>query len=735
MNIRLNEYKNQAYNRGFGERNSPKEVNLSKAFFEIYNNFSLPERQARSIAYALENEPVYIHPLSRIIGQTYQACSGSGCPELYGSAEDKRWMDFSANANAIKQVKETLPENEAYARYFCDGAMPGHVCWDFGMILKLGARGIIDICRKSKEKTDDQEAKEFYTCVEIVLNGLINWVKRHVLELKRLAQEETDSIRKKELLEMADICERVPEFPARSFREAIQSFFFQHLAVMFENPFGGNGPGRIDYYLWEYLEADIDKEKITYEEARELVYELLIKLHERIAPADGWVEAVPIGGRNKDGSSAINPLSYIILEAITELKQTHPSVYVRLHDDAPDDFLDLTAKYMIESGNRAQIYGDDPMISALCADGVSIEDARHWTAGGCMEVSPQGCNCDLLFSFAHNVARTFELIINGGCLLQTGERAISHTKTLIDYENFDELYNDFEKELKREINILLKRLDIYLGNYAKYRPSFLLSSMTHDCLEKGRSINAGGARYMDYGGSGVGIPNVGDSLYAIKKAIFDDKRFSAKELLDAIKANFVGYEKIHSYLINLPKFGSDNAEVDSLVDRVLLSFTDALKSHRNKYGGHCKPIILGFVWVVSYGEQVGAMPDGRMAGRPLAHGLSPQSGSAIKGISAAINSATRLSLEEVSGGGGMMWDLDSSWASQEIVKSVIKTFIANGGHIFQGNVMPIEKLIEAQNNPSAHRDIMVRVGGYSAVFVTLSKQFQDEIINRYKFDG
>jgi len=735
MDRRLKELQKQAYARGSGERYSPKESNLTKAFFEIYSDMPLPERQARSLTYALENEPVYIHPLSRIAGQIYQACAGSNCPELYGSSSDVRWNDYATFPNAVKKVREELPENELYARYFCDGASPGHVCWDFGRMLSLGAKGIIDLCHKSKDETNDPNAQDFYNSVEIVLNGLINWVKRHVAEIRRLADDETDKTRKQELLDMAEICEHVPEYPARTFREAVQSFFFQHLAVMFENPFGGNGPGRIDYYLWDYLEADIDAERITFEEARELIYELLIKLHERVAPADGWVEAVPVGGRNKDGTSAINPLSYIILEAITELKQTHPSVYVRLHDDAPDDFVDLTAKYMLESGNRAQIYGDDPMIAALHADGVSIEDARHWTAGGCMEVSPQGCNCDLLFAFAHNVARTFELIINGGCLLQTGERAISHNKTLADYDSFEELCSVFEIELKRELSILLKRLEIYLDCYAKYRPSFLLSSMTHDCLERGRNINDGGARYTDYGGSGVGIPNVGDSLYAIKKAIFDDKICSGEELLDALRANFAGHEKIHSYLTNLPKFGSDNPEVDSLVDRVLLTFTDKLKSHRNKHGGHCRPIILGFVWVVSYGEQVGAMPDGRLAGRPLAHGLSPQSGSAVKGITAAINSATRLSLDEVGGGGAMMWDMDSSWASPEVVKSVIKTFIANGGHIFQGNVIPTERLIEAQKDPLSHRDIMVRVGGYSAVFVTLSKQFQDEIINRYRFGG
>jgi len=736
MNDRLEQYKEQAYARGFGPKSSPKEENWTKAFFELYADFPLAERQARSFAYALENEPVYIHPLERIAAQTCQACPGAGCPELSGSSLDPRWADYAVSPAAARKVRESLPDNELYARYFCDGASPGHVCWDFGRMLKHGVRGMIEMVSEAREKTADPKSHEFYNCVEIALNGLINWAKRHVEKLRESADAESDSERKRELLEMADICGRVPEYPARTFREAVQSFLFQHLAVMFENPFGGNGPGRLDYYFGPYLESDLKAGRITREEAKELVTELFIKLHERIAPADGWVEALPVGGRNPDGTSAINTLSYIILEVITELNQTHPSVYVRLHDDAPDDFVDLTVKFLLESDNRAQIYGDDAMIAALHADGVKLEDARHWTAGGCMEVSAQGCNCDLEFAFAHNVARTFELIINGGCLLQNGEKAIPHDKTLADYQTFEELYSDFENELKRELTILMNRLDIYLDCYAKYRPSFLMSSMTHDCLERGRNINDGGARYMDYGGSGVGIPNIGDSLYAIKKAVFEDKRFTGQDILGALRTNFEdGYGQIHSYLLNLSKYGSGNREVDAMVDRVLLTFSNIIKSHRNRYGGHCRPIILGFVWVVSHGAQVGATPDGRKSGRPLAHGLSPQSGSAVNGITAAINSATNLSLEEVGGGGAMMWDLDPNWAKPDVVKPVLNTFVEKGGHIFQGNVTSVDKLIEAQKKPEAYRDVMVRVGGYSARFVTLSKQTQDEIINRHKYSS
>ncbi len=729
---RLERLREEAYDRGAADNTSPKEANWTSAFFEIHADLPLAERQARSFAYALAREPVYLHHHSRLAGQIYQSCPGSGCPELHGTELDKRWQDYAVFPVAAQAVASRLPENGPYARFFCDGAAPGHVCWDFGRLLKLGAGGMIALCDAALKQTDDPRAREFYTCVEIALSGLVAWARRHVGELRQAADREGDAERRRELLEMARICERVPEFPAADFREAVQSFYFQHLAVMFENPFGGNGPGRLDYYLWPYLKADLKAGRTTVGEARELISELFIKLHERIAPRDGWVEALPVGGRDKEGGSAVNPLSHIILEVITELKQTHPAVYVRLHDEAPEEFWDLTVRYLLESGNRAQIYGDDATIAALVADGVALEDARHWTAGGCMEVSPQGCNCDLLFAFAHNVALTFELIVNGGCRMRTGERAIEHDKTLADYDSFEELYEDFAAELQRELDILCRRLDIYLDCYARYRPSFLMSSMTHDCMERGRGINDGGARYTDYGGSGLGIPNVGDSLYAIKRAVFDDKKFTGAEVLEALRADFQGRERIHSYLLGLPKYGSDDRKVDALADRVLLTFSDALKSHRNAHGGHCRPVILGFVWVVSHGQQVGATADGRRAGRPLAHGLSPQSGAAVNGITAAINSATSLSLDQVGGGGAMMWDLDSSWATPEIAKPLLKTFIQQGGHIFQGNVTSVDKLLQAQDDPESHRDVMVRVCGYSARFVTLSEATQDEVIKRYR---
>lgn len=730
MNERLSRYQAAAYERSVAPHSSPKEQNWTHAFFELYADLPLAERQARSFAYALVNEPVYIQPDERLAGQIYQgSCAGSGAINLSGGGDEPLWDDFATARVAGRRVREELPQDEAYAKYFSGGASFGHVGWDWGRMLRIGTAGILADASRRREASNDPEAREFYLGVEIALEALITWVARHEQVLREAARN-ADPERARELIEMADICKRVPASGAKTFREAIQAFLFQHLAVMFENPHGGNGPGRMDRYLWPFLQADLDAGRITLDEAREWIIELFIKLHERLGQRDGWVEAIVVGGRNPDGSSSVTPLSHLIIEAILELEQTHPSVYVRLHEDAPKEFWDLSARYLIEGGNRAQIYGDDNVIAALHKDGVAIEDARNWCAGGCMEVSPQACNGDLLFTFAHNVVRTMELVLNGGRLLPSGDQAVEHDKCLTDYESFDELWADFETELERELRILLKRIDIYLECSARYRPSFLLSSMIHDCLERGRNINDGGARYSDYGGSGVGIPNVGDSLYALKRAVFEEKRFSAEEVLDALRKDFEGHERMRAHLWNLPKFGSGDAEAVEMTDRVMRTFCRIIKSHRNPLGGHARPIILGFVWVVSHGLQTGATPDGRRAGRPLAQSLSPQYGAALQGLTVALGDATKLSLEEVGGGGSMMWDLDPDWATPEVVTGLLRTFIRQGGHIFQGNIISPDLLVEAQKNPDEYRSLMVRVGGYSALFCSLSAETQAEIIER-----
>jgi formate C-acetyltransferase len=722
MNERLSAYRQEALSRAKQKIGSPKRVNWTKAFFEVYPELPLTERQARTVVYSLKHEPVYLYEYEQLAGQIYQCGPGSGSIDYSGCDLDPRWADYAVDTTGAKMVRERLPENEMFVKYTFGGAIPGHVTWDYGMILNRGVDELLDEVEGRLSQIHDPKSIEFYKSVIIVLEGVRDWVKEYARALRKAGRNE-----------QAEICERVPVRPARTFREAVQSFWFQYLAVMYENPFGGNGPGRLDWYLWPFLEADLAAGRTTLEEARELITELFIKIDERIHEADGWVEAITVGGRNPDGTSAINPLSSIMIEVIMELKLTHPSVYVRIPDDSPKEFVDLATRYMIESGNRAQFFGDDAIISAQIAEGTEPADARHWAAGGCMEVGVQGMSGDYLWSFVHNVAITFELSVNGGKRLLNGEKVSPHEEELCDYKNFEEVYAGFEKELERQMSILLRRLDIYLEACNRCRPSFLLSTMTHNCLERGRTLNEGGAKYPNYGGSGTGIPNVGDSLYAIKKAVFDEKRYTGKEILEALRANFVGYETMRSYLRNLPKYGGGNEEATAMTDRVLQTFSKILRRYRTPFGGHGRPVILGFVFSVYQGKDVGAMPDGRLATTPLSQGMSPQSGAAVQGITAAIDDATSLTLENVSGGASMMWDIDPFWAKSEFVGPVLRAFIKKGGHIFQGNVTSADELIEAQKNPEGHEDLMVRVGGFSARFCNLERDLQNEIIGRYRY--
>jgi len=726
MNERLARYRDEAIARNKENITSCKEANCTKAFFELYADLPLEERQARTFAYALTHETIYLFPHERIAGLIYMMRPGCGGPVEIGSNDhEPRWAEYSVFPHAMKKVREELPGNEQFAKYSTfDFALPGHTTWDYGPVLHEGVENILADVRQRMEHAKDDKAAAFYKSVIIVWEGVLEWVKQYARQLRAAGQ-----------IEMAEICERVPAKPSKTFREAVQSFWFQYLAVLYEIPHGGNGQGRLDWYLWPFLEADLAAGRTTMEEARELITELFIKIEERFFNADGFVEALVVGGRNPDGTISINPLSTMIVEVIMELKQTHPSVYIRLPEGSPQEFVDLATRYVLESGNRAQIFGDDAVISALIAEGTAPEDARHWAAGGCMEVGVQGMICDLLWAFVFNVAMTFELSINGGKMLISGEKVSPHDQDLSDYKSFEEVYAGFQKELEREMSILLRKLDIYLEAYAKYRPAFLVSSMVHDCLERGRTMNDGGARYPNYGGSGTGIPNVGDSLYAIKKAVFDDKKYTGKEILEALRANFQGHQAMRSYLRNLPKYGSGNKEATEMTDRVLRSFSDILLQYRNPVGGHARAVILGFTFSVWQGSQVGAMPDGRLASTPLTQGMSPQSGAAVEGITAAINDATSLSLERVSGGASMMWDIDPVWAKPEFVAPIMRTFLKQGGHIFQGNVTSVEELIDAQKHPENHPDLMVRVGGFSSRFRCLDQGVQNEIISRYRYGG
>jgi len=712
---RIERLEKECAKRGESGIKSHFQADCHAAALTQYSDLEQWEKIARSMAYAIVNQDIYVDAEDRIGGRTYHkdeepiTCKA---PELDYYTEAKK-----------KFIEEFPDLEELQANQLVADTGVGHITWLFDRILSLGITGLRERYEEALLYAKDQEAEQFYQGVIILLDAMQAFNDKHIAAYEQIKN-----------YELAARMKKVPRYPAETFREAVQAFFMQHIVVMKENPYGGNGPGRLDYYLWPYLERDIKAGRCTLEEAKEIIDELFLRIDERLYGWDGWVEAIVVGGTHPNGSSAVNPLTYIMVESIMDLDILHPSVYIRLPENPPKDLIKLCAKYMMSGRNRAQVLYDPTIIAALVKRGIFYRDAVEYACGGCMEVSVQGMTSDYLFNGWFNTAKMLELMITGGICLRTNKRVngFKADKGLVNYTDFESFYQDFINEARRLIRIFLRGQDIFSEYAQKNRPAYLISSMLDDCLERGRNMHGGGVRYYDYGFSPVALPNVADGLFAIKEAVFEKKICTARELVDAMKADYKGYEKLQAKLRVLPKYGIDHEEVDALANRVISDFSDALLNYRTRWGGKGKPVILTFVYSAEAAAILGATPDGRNAGKGVAHGVTPHSGSMTEGITAAINSCGKLPYEKFAGGASTMWDFDSDWANEELIEVLIKSFIDKNGQIFQGNTTPLEELIKAQENPEDYSRLIVRVGGYSARFVTLSRNLQDEIISRIR---
>lgn len=675
------------------------------------------EKAARAMAYAIENQEIYVYPEDRIGGRVYHT------NEMPVTRIDP---DLDCDTKAAEAFAREYPEwKELADNHFIHGmgSAKGHITWFFDRILTLGVTGFRARYEAALQHARDKEAEEFYQGVLIMLDALQNFNDKHIAAYEEIGNHE-----------LAERMKKVPRYPAETFREAVQAFFMQHIVVMKENPFGGNGPGRLDYYLWPYLERDLKAGRCTLEQAKEIIDELFLRIDERLYGMDGWVEAIVVGGTYPNGASAVNPLTYMMVESIIDLDITHPSVYVRLPENPPEELIKLCARYMMSGRNRAQILYDPAVIGAMVKNGTFYRDAVEYACGGCMEVGVQGMTSDFLYIGRQNTAKMLELMITGGVCLRTGQKlsCFKEEKGLAAYTDFESFYRDFIKEADRLTKIFLRKQDIYSEYAQKARPSYLISSMIDDCLIRGRNMHAGGAKYHDYGGNHLALPNVADSLLAIKEAVFEQKICTAEELISALQTDFKGYEWLQAKLQSLPKYGVDNEEADAMARRVAADFADMYLSYRTRWGGKGMPVTLTFVYSPEAANILGAMADGRNLGKGIAHGVTPHSVSMKKGITAAINSCGRMPFEKFAGGASTMWDFDSSWASEPVIAALLKSFIQKGGQIFQGNTTPLEELLKAKEHPEDYPQLIVRVGGYSARFTSLSEELQDEIISRIR---
>ena len=615
--------------------------------------------------------------------------------------------------NSAREVPEYIRQLRAAGAPFI--ASPGHITWRWDRVLKFGISGLIEQWTRRAERAASPEESAYCRSAIDAWEQVLTWNDLHRKEMRRRLAESSGEQREF-LAGMVRLMEKVPRRPAETFHEALQSFYFSYLAVMFENPYGGNGPGRMDYFLWPYLERDLAAGRITMREAGFLIDELFLHFEERLHGSDGWVETIMAGGTAPDGTNSVNPLSFLLVESILKWNQTHPAVYMRLRPDDPPEFRQLAVRYLREGNNRAQLYNDPICLRALGRNGIAPEDAAHYTAGGCMEPGIQGGSSDLNFAFHWNVALSLER-----WLKQVSPK---------QFVSFDALLAALETALESELGELVRGADMTAEAMGKFRPTPLLSTLIDDCIERCRDQQRGGARYPDYGFAPLGITSAADSLFAVKCLVYQEHSLDWNELEAALAADFVGFEPLRTRLLAVPKYGSGDRRADEFCNEVMSIICRISARQRTAAGGRVRPMIFNFVWTPEASGQLGARPDGSRAGEYIGHGMTPRSAAMTEGLTTAVNSCLRLNFEPVSGFATTMWDLDESSATETVISALVGVFLSGDCMVMQGNTTSLKQMEEALKDPGRHPSLIVRVGGFSARFSSLSRELQEEIVRR-----
>jgi formate C-acetyltransferase len=698
------------------------------AYEELYKDLPMWERTARSVAYQFDHQIIDVEDDDVVVGRyNFKKFFPGTVPGQHPrkTHTDGTYLFGLAHRAMYEEVAKKYPymrSDYVECGLHADAFWNGHEAHAFQLVLHMGWQGMRDLAERNLARSKDPKSGEFYRGLIITLDALIRYNDRYVEELE-----------KRGMKKQAEICRRVPRYPAANFREAVQCINMVYFTVTQEAS-GTWGPGWIDYYLWPYLEKDLRLGIITEEEAYDLCGYLLIQLDSRICMDEEHNDTVNLGGSHPNGISAVSPLTYMFANAVTELDITSLLVYIKMPADPPEGFIEFAADWLIRGRNRGQILSDKAIAGSLAYRGTPYHEALSYTSNGCMEISCSNANSDLLLCGWFNMPKFVELAVTGNRDLVNGKTYDSlHYRGLEHCGSWDEFYADFLAESRRILLEYFDCIDILSKYSAIYRPTYYASSMLNDCMLRGRNMSDGGTRYNDYGVSPVGIGTAADYLYGIKKAVFDDCFCSAQEMVAALESNFEGREVLRQKLLNIPKFGEDNEESDTLAVRYVNDMCDIYEAYENRLGGVVKPVVFTFVWANKCAMHLGAMADGSFAHTAVSQGTTPASHSMKAGVTAAILSNCKLPMHRFSGGGSSMWDFDPSWINSQLNGQFLSTFLSLGGQMYQGNSSSDpEELLKAQKDPNSYTHVLVRVGGFSAHFVDLDRDIQDDIIARYR---
>ena len=740
----------------------------------------------------LENMSIYIEDKTLIAGN--QACKNRNAPvfpeytlkfvidELdlfekrdgdvfYITEETKEQLrsiaPFWENNNLRARGEALLPDEVSVFMETGEFGMEGklnagdaHLAVNYEKVLKEGLKGYEERTRKLKSELDlaDPDSVDkyvFYKSVLTVIEAVHTFAQRYSDLAKELAEKETDEKRKAELLEMSRICARVPYEPASSFKEAVQSVWFIQLILQIESNGHSLSYGRFDQYMYPYFINDLKNEKITKAEALELLTCLWIKTltinkvrsqaHTLSSAGSPMYQNVTIGGQTTDKKDAVNELSFLVLQSVAQTRLTQPNLTVRYHANLNKEFFDECIEVMKLGFGMPALNNDEIIIPSFINWGVKEEDAYNYSAIGCVETAVPGkwgYRCTGM-SYV-NFPRLLLCAMNNGVDLTSGKRFTEGYGYFTERKNYDELMEIWDKTLRE-----FTRYSCIVENFidkASERdvPDILCSALTDDCIGRGKTIKEGGAVYDFISGLQVGIANMADSLAAIKKLVYEEKKITPEQLWNAILDDFTSEEnkKIQDLLISeAPKYGNDNDYVDELAVESYAPYLDEIKKYpstrfaRGPIGG----IRYGGTSSISanVGQGMGTMatPDGRNAKEPLAEGCSPAHNADKSGPTAVFKSVAKLPTEKITGGVLLNQKMTPQMLSTEENKMklemLIRTFFnrLHGYHV-QYNIVSRETLLDAQAHPEKHKDLIVRVAGYSAFFNVLSRKTQDDIIGR-----
>ena len=638
---------------------------------------------------------------------------------------------------------------------FMEQRAPGHTVLDD----KIYRRGLLDFKAdiaatiRALDTRKDPEAwakGEQLLAMDIACDAVVLFASRHSEAARLAADTEMEPARRTELLKIADACSWVPAHAPRDFHEALQSYWFCHLAVITElNGWDSFNPGHLDQHLRPFYERGLADGSLTRESARELLECFFVKFNNHPAPPKVGVTAaesgtytdfanINLGGLLKDGSDGSNELSHLLLEVIDEMHLLQPSSNLQLSRKTPDAVLKHTLRVVRKGYGFPSLFNADAVVEEQLRQGKSLEDARAGGCSGCVEVGAFGKEAYVLTGY-FNLPKVLELALHDGVDPRTGRRLGPSTGPAESLASFDAVFSAFEAQMRHVLDVKIAGNELIGQMYARLMPAPFLSVLTDDCIRNGRDYNAGGARYNNTYIQGVGIGSVTDALAAIRTVVFEEKRLGLADLVRATDADFVGHEELRLRLVHrMPKYGNDDDGADSLMRRAFEAFFGAVDGRPCARGGAYRIQMLPTTCHVYFGSVTGATADGRRAGLPLSEGISPVQGADRRGPTAVVRSAAKM--DHVRTGGTL---LNMKFAPSLVegedgidhLAHLVRGYFKMDGHHVQFNVVRAAALREAQAQPAEHRDLIVRVAGYSDYFCDLSPALQDEIIARTEHEG